>query len=141
MQGASDSDTCNLAAKSDLPNLRVKVDKIDIYQLETVPAPLSKLNNIVDNNAIKNLKLVDNDKLVTKINAIAISEFVLETQYNTDNIGLGKKTNDPDKKKYMIPVDLLRKQIIMLRSLRLNVKHLVLMASLLLLLLILLRIR
>ena len=141
MQGASDSDTCNLAAKSDLPNLRVKVDKIDIYQLETVPAPLSKLNNIVDNNAIKNLKLVDNDKLVTKINAIAISEFVLETQYNTDNIGLGKKTNDPDKKKYMILVDLLRKQIIMLRSLRLNVKHLVLMASLLLLLLILLRIR
>ena len=98
MQGASDSDTCNLAAKSDLPNLRVKVDKIDIYQLETVPAPLSKLNNIVDNNAIKNLKLVDNDKLVTKINAIAISEFVLETQCNTDNIGLGKKTNDPDKK-------------------------------------------
>ena len=141
MQGASDSDTCNLAAKSDLPNLRVKVDKIDIYQLETVPAPLSKLNNIVNNNTIKNLKLVDNDKLVTKINAIAISEFVLETQYNTDNIGLGKKTNDPDKKKYMILVDLLRKQIIMLRSLRLNVKHLVLMASLLLLLLILLRIR
>ena len=94
LKGASDGDTCNLAAKSDLPNLRVKVDKIDIYQLETVSAPLSKLNNIADNDVVKNFY----DKLVTKTNAIAISEFVLETQYNTDNIGLGKKTNDPDKK-------------------------------------------
>ena len=38
------------------------------------------------------------DKLVTKVNDIDISRFVLKTQYDTDKSGLEKKINDVDKK-------------------------------------------
>ena len=39
----------NLAAKSDLANLKSEADKIDIDKLKTVPTDLSKLRNVVDN--------------------------------------------------------------------------------------------
>ena len=52
-KGATGVDTSNLAAKSDLANLKAKVDKIDIDKLETVPADLSKLSNAVD-DVVKN---------------------------------------------------------------------------------------
>ena len=43
-------DTSNLAPKSDLASLKAKeIDKIDIDNLETVPADLSNLSNVVDN--------------------------------------------------------------------------------------------
>ena len=37
------------------------------------------------------------DKLVTKVNNIDISGFVLKTKYNTDKSDLGKKIIDADK--------------------------------------------
>ena len=37
------------------------------------------------------------DKLVTKVNNIDISGFVLKTKYNTDKSNLGKKIIDADK--------------------------------------------
>ena len=54
-------------------------------------------------------------------------DFYLKTQYNTDKSVLEKKIDDVDKK---IPDTngLVQKQIIMPRSLRLNVKYLVLLA-------------
>ena len=52
-KGATGVDTSNLAAKSDLANLKATVDKIDIDKLETVPADLSKLSNAVD-DVVKN---------------------------------------------------------------------------------------
>ena len=56
------------------------------------------------------------DKLVTKVNTINASGFVLKTQYNTDKSGLEKK-NEADKK---IPniAGLLKKQIIMPKLLK-----------------------
>ena len=48
------------------------------------------------------------DKLVTKVNAINTSGFVLKTQYNTDKSSIEKKIGCADKK-YLILVDLLRK--------------------------------
>ena len=39
----------NLAAKSDLANLKSEADKIDIDKLKTVSTDLSKLSNVVDN--------------------------------------------------------------------------------------------
>ena len=54
-------------------------------------------------------------------------DFYLKTQYNTDKSVLEKKIDDADKK---IPDTngLVQKQIIMPRSLRLNVKYLALLA-------------
>ena len=64
------------------------------------------------------------DKFVTKVNAIDTSEFVLKTQYNTDESGFEK--NYAIKK---IPnASGHKKQIIILRSLRVKVKYLVLLS-------------
>ena len=38
------------------------------------------------------------DNLVTKVNALDTSRFVLKTQYNTDKSGLEVKVDDADKK-------------------------------------------
>ena len=126
LKGVAGVDTSNLASKSDLASLKVEVDEIDIEELKTSLADLSKLSNIVDNDVVKKAVC---DEIVTKVNAIDTSRFVLKTQYNTDKSGLENK------------IDVADKQIIMLRSLRLKVKYLVLLAYLLLLLLIQFKIR
>ena len=46
-------DASNLAAKSDLASLKAVGDKIDIDKIKTVPAALSKLSNVVANDAVK----------------------------------------------------------------------------------------
>ena len=86
------------------------------------------------------LKQTVYDKLVTKVNAIDTSRFALRTQQNTDKSGLEKKINDADKETPNTR-RLVKKQIIMLRSLRLKVKYPVLLAQLLPPLLMQLKIR
>ena len=93
MEGASEVDSSNLSAKSDLASLKVQVDEIDVDKLNTVPVDLSKLNNVVNNDVIKKTLY---DKLVTKVNAIDTGGFILKTQNDTDKSGLEKKTNDVD---------------------------------------------
>ena len=93
LKGALGVYTCNLAAKSDLFSLKAQVDKIDIDKLKTVPADLSKVSNVVDNDVVK--KTV-HDKLVTEVNATGTSRSVLKTRYNADKLGLEKKI-DADK--------------------------------------------
>ena len=80
------------------------------------------------------------NKLVTKVNVIDTSEFILKAQYNTYKSGLKNKINNAGKK---IPAtsQLVEKRYTMLRSLRLKLKYLVLLAQPLLLLLMLFRIR
>ena len=46
-------DTSNLAAKSDLASLKVEIDEIDTRKLKNVPADLSKLSNVVNNDVVK----------------------------------------------------------------------------------------
>ena len=53
-----------------------------------IPADLSKLSNLVKNDAVK--KTV-HDKLVAKVDIIDTSDFVLKTKYNTDKTELEKK--------------------------------------------------
>ena len=55
-----------------------------------MPAPtnLSKLNSQVKNDVVKKTVY---DKLVTKVNSIDTSDFVLKTRYNTDKTELEKK--------------------------------------------------
>ena len=124
-------DTSNLAAKPDLASLKSEVHQIDREKIKTVCVDASKISNVFENDVTK--KTV-HDKLITKVNAIDTSKFVLKTPYSIDKSGLEKKIDNTDKK-ILIPVDLLEKQVITLKLLRFKVKYLIL------LLLMLLRIR
>ena len=50
---------------------------------------MSKLSNVVKNDVVKK-----DDKLVTKVNKINTSDFVLKTDYDTDESELENKTPD-----------------------------------------------
>ena len=81
-------DTSNFVLKKNLANLKTEVDKLDIDRSVPVPTDLSKISNVAKNDAVK--KDVYN-KLVTKVNNIDISDFVLKTKYDTDKTELENK--------------------------------------------------
>ena len=81
-------DTSKFALKTNLANLKTKVDQLDIDRLVHIPNDLSKLSNVVKNDVVKK---VDYNKLVTKVNNIDTSDFVLKTKYSTDKIELENK--------------------------------------------------
>ena len=81
----------NLTLKTNLANLKIEVDKLDIDKLVPIPVDLSKLSDVVKNDVVK--KTVYN-KLVAKVVTIDISDFVLKTKYNTDKTELEKKIPD-----------------------------------------------
>ena len=47
---ATGADTLQFTKKDDLTNLKSEVDNLDIDELKTAPADLSKLSNVVENN-------------------------------------------------------------------------------------------
>ena len=69
-------DTSSFALKANLATLKTEVDKSDIDKLVPVHVDLSKLSDVVKNGLVK--KTVYN-KLVTKVNNIDTSVFVLKT--------------------------------------------------------------
>ena len=73
-------DTSSFALKTNLANLKTKVDKLDIHKLVPIRAYLSKLSNVVKNDVVKKTEY---NKLVTKVNNIDTNDFVLKTNYNT----------------------------------------------------------
>ena len=73
-------DTSGFALKTNLSSLKTEVEKLDIDRLVPVPPDLSKLSNVVKNGVVK--KAVYN-KLVTKVDNIDTSDFVIKTNYNT----------------------------------------------------------
>ena len=87
----TDVDTSNFALTTNLANLKTEVDKLDIDKLVPIPADLSKLNNVVKNDVVKK---VEYNKLVTKVNDIDTSDFVLKTKYVADKLELEKKITD-----------------------------------------------
>ena len=68
-------DTSRFALKSNLAGLKTEVDKLDIDKLVPVPVDLSKLSDVVKNDVVKKTAY---DKLVTKVNSIDTSTFVLK---------------------------------------------------------------
>ena len=78
-----------------MASLKTEVDKLDIDKLVSAPADLSKLGDVVKNDVVK---MTVYNKLVTKINNIDTSGFVLKTKYNADKSELEKKISDADKK-------------------------------------------
>ena len=61
--------------------MKTEVDKIDVDKLKTVPVDLAKLSNVVKNDVVKKTEY---DKLVTKVDNIDTTGFVLKTKYDTD---------------------------------------------------------
>ena len=80
-------DTSSFALKTNLASLKNEVAKLDIDKLVPVPVDLSKLSDLIKNDVVK--KTV-HDKLVTKVNSIDTSGFVLKTKYDTDKSELKK---------------------------------------------------
>ena len=74
-----------------MANLETEVDKLDIGKLVPVPISLRKLSDVVKNDVAKENVY---DKLVTKVNSIDISGFVLKSKYDTDKSKLGNKIPD-----------------------------------------------
>ena len=81
--------TSSFALKTNLANLKTKVDKLDIDKLAPVLVDLSKLSDVV-----KNVKKTVYDKLVAKVNNIDTNDCVLKTTYNTEKTELEKKIPD-----------------------------------------------
>ena len=104
LKDATGTVTSNFALKSNLASLKIEVDKIDVDKLKIVPVDLSKLSNVVNNDVVQKAVY---GKLVTKVNSIGISGFVLKTKYDTNKSDLEKKISYADKK-ILIQLDLLK---------------------------------
>ena len=91
IKNVSHVDTSSFALKTNLANLKTKVDKLDIDKLVPLPVDLSKLTDVVKNDVVKNDVY---DKLVNKVNNIDNSGFVLKTKYDTDKSELVNKVPD-----------------------------------------------
>ena len=85
----------SFASKTNLASLKTEVDKIDADKLKIVPVELPKLINIVNNDVVKKTEY---RKLVTKVDNIDTTGFVLKTKYDTDKSDLEKKISDVDTK-------------------------------------------
>ena len=107
LKNAAGVDISQLELKSNLVKLRAHIYKNGADKLKPVTADLSKSSNVVNNDVVKKTVY---DKLVAKANNIGTSGFVLKTKYNADKSDL--------EKKYIILVNLLKKQIIMLKLLK-----------------------
>ena len=109
IKNISHDDTSSSALKSNLANLKTEFDKLDIDKLKPVPTDLSKLRNVVKNDVVKR---TDYNKLVTKVDNIDTSGFVLKTvlKYDTDKSEL--------EYKFLILLVLLKRLITILKSLK-----------------------
>ena len=68
-------DVSSFALKTNLANLKTKVDKIDIAKLTSVPDDLAKLSNAVKNDVAKKTEY---DKLVAKVDNIDTTGFIFK---------------------------------------------------------------
>ena len=91
VKNISHIDTSIFALKTNLASLKTEADKLDIDKLVPVPVDFSKLSDVVKNDVVKKNIY---DKLVTKVNSIDTSGFVLKTKYDTDKSELENKTPD-----------------------------------------------
>ena len=84
-------DVSSFASKANLASLKTEVDNLDIAKL----TPVSKLSNLVKNDVIKKTEC---NKLITKVDNIDTTKFVLKITYDADKSDFGKEISDADKK-------------------------------------------
>ena len=88
IKNISHVDFSNFTLKTNLANLKTEVDQLHIDKLVPIPTDLSKLSNGVKNDVVKK---VDYTKLVTKVNNIDTTGFMLKTKYFTYKLELENK--------------------------------------------------
>ena len=88
------ADVSSYVSKTNLASLKTEVDKIDLDKLKTVPVDLAKLSNVVKNDVVKKSEY---NKLVTKVDNIDTTGFVLKTTCDT-TCDLEKKISNAEKK-------------------------------------------
>ena len=91
IKNISQVDISGFALKTNLASLKKEVDKLDFDKLVPVPVDLSKLSDVVKNDAVKKDAY---DKLVPKVNSIDTSGLVLKTKYDADKSELENKIPD-----------------------------------------------
>ena len=91
IKNISNVDASSFVLKTNFSSLKSEVDQLDIDKLVPVPVDLSKLGDVLKNGVVKKDVY---DKLVTKVNNIDTSGFVLKTKYDTDKSGLENKIPD-----------------------------------------------
>ena len=90
IKNISHVDSSSFALKSNLASLKTEVDELYVDKLVPVPVDVSKLSDVVKNDVNKTVY----DKLVTKVNSIDTSGFVLKNKYDTDKSELENKIPD-----------------------------------------------
>ena len=95
LKNATRVDVSSFVSKTNLASLKTEVNKIDDGKLKAVPVDLAKLSNAVKNDFVKKTEY---NKLVTKVDNIDTTNFVLKTKYENDGADLEKKISDVDKK-------------------------------------------
>ena len=90
LKNATHVDTSSFPLKTNLANSKTEVDELDIDKLAPIPVDLSKLSDKVKNDFVKKTVY---DKLVTMVDNIDTSDFVLKSNYNADKTELQKKNN------------------------------------------------
>ena len=91
IKNISHVDPASFELSTNLASLKTEVDKSDIDKLVPVSTDLSILSNVVKNDVVKKDVY---DKLVTKVNSIDTSRFVLKIKYYTDKSKLENKVLD-----------------------------------------------
>ena len=86
-------DASSFALKSNLASLKTEIDKLDFDELTPVPNDLAKLSNVVKNDIVRKTEY---KKLVSTVNNINTTGFVLKTTYDSDKSGLEKEISDAD---------------------------------------------
>ena len=110
-------DTSQFAKKDDLANVKIddsRADKLDIDKFKKVPSRLNSFNNKIDQLGVDKLKPVP--VYLKKFNNVVETKVVKKRLYNE----LIKKVNVIDAN------ELVKKQIIMLKLMRLKVKYVIL---------------
>ena len=88
-------DVSSFTLKTNLADLKTEVDKRDIARLTPFHDNLAKLSNAVKNYVVKKTKY---NKLVTKVDNIDTTGFVLKATYDRDKSDSEKKIIDAEKR-------------------------------------------
>ena len=94
-----------LHQKKNLASLKTEVNKLDIDKIVPVPNDLAKLSNVVKNDIVKKTEY---NKLITKVDNIDTTNFVLKTNYEKDGSDFEDKISKIDKKYLMLVVWLIK---------------------------------
>ena len=74
LTGVIGIDTSMFVSKTDLACLQIKVDKLDVDKLKTVPAALGKLSNVIYMDVLKRLCMIN---LLSKLMLLMLKYHVL----------------------------------------------------------------